>query len=149
MIVVMLAQVFCRYFLEMPLAWSEEVSRYMFIVVTYLGATIAIAEKSHIEINVTDVIFKKYIKSEIKIQKIERILSSIRCLITLLITIVLAYYCSIYAFEDYKFEQVSTAIGFPLYYLSGFIFLSMIFMAFHSLVQLVVNIYEMKSPKSI
>ncbi|SEA08852.1 TRAP-type C4-dicarboxylate transport system, small permease component [Desulfuromusa kysingii] len=148
MILVMLTQVFCRYFLEMPLAWSEEVSRYMFIVVSYLGATIALAESSHIEINVTHVIFEKYIKSKDKIIKVELILDTIKCFITLMITMLITYYCSIYAFEDYKFEQVSTALGFPLYFISGFIFISMVLMSFHSLVQFIGNINEMKAPKS-
>jgi TRAP-type C4-dicarboxylate transport system permease small subunit len=33
-----LAQVFCRYVLELPLQWSEEVARYCFVWVTFLGA---------------------------------------------------------------------------------------------------------------
>ena len=33
-----LAQVFWRYVLEQPLQWSEEVARYCFVWVTFLGA---------------------------------------------------------------------------------------------------------------
>lgn len=147
MLSLMLAQVFCRYFLEMPLAWSEEVARYMFIVVTYLGATIALAEKSHIEINVTGVIFDKYIRNETKRTKIENYLELSRSTITLIIAAIFSYYCFRYAVEDYNFEQVSTALSIPLYLVSGFIAISMILMVFHSFVQSIVNLKKILSPQ--
>lgn len=145
MLALMLAQVFCRYFLEMPLAWSEEVARYMFIIVTYLGAAIAIAEKSHIEINVTGLFLDKFVTTEKQVQNIENYLELSRSSVTLIISTILAYYCAVYAYEDYTFNQVSTALAIPLYLVSGFIFASMILMIFHSLVQSIVNLSKIKS----
>lgn len=46
-----LLQIFLRYLLNFPLTWSEELSRYLFIMVCFLGWTLATRNKSHIKIN--------------------------------------------------------------------------------------------------
>ena len=56
LLALMLIQVIYRYFLELPLPWTEEIARYVFVIVTYLGASIAVSENSHIEINVRDLL---------------------------------------------------------------------------------------------
>ena len=48
--VVMVLQVTCRYVLGSPLVWSEELSRYLYIWVCYLGAPVAMRRGSHIAI---------------------------------------------------------------------------------------------------
>jgi TRAP-type C4-dicarboxylate transport system permease small subunit len=50
MVIVVFAQVIFRYSLEQPLAWSEEVARYMFIWATFLGASVAFYENTHINV---------------------------------------------------------------------------------------------------
>jgi len=50
MVVVVFAQVVFRYSLEQPLSWSEEVARYMFIWATFLGASVAFYENTHINV---------------------------------------------------------------------------------------------------
>jgi TRAP-type C4-dicarboxylate transport system permease small subunit len=46
-----LLQIFLRYLLNFPLTWSEELSRYLFIMVCFLGWTLATRNKSHIKVN--------------------------------------------------------------------------------------------------
>jgi len=55
--VVVLLQVFFRYVLNYPLAWSEELSRFLLIWVVLLGAAIGIKRKSHFSV---DIVFKKF-----------------------------------------------------------------------------------------
>lgn len=52
MLILLVVQVACRYALHMPLAWSEEIARYAYIYVSFLGAAIAVRERSHISINI-------------------------------------------------------------------------------------------------
>src|SRR3954470_12551219 len=42
MIVVTFAQVVCRYVLGAPLSWSEELARYCFVWIVFLGAVVAL-----------------------------------------------------------------------------------------------------------
>lgn len=50
MVVVIFFQVIFRYSLERPLAWSEEVARYLFVWATFLGASVAFYEGTHINV---------------------------------------------------------------------------------------------------
>ncbi|SMB89644.1 TRAP-type C4-dicarboxylate transport system, small permease component [Pasteurella testudinis DSM 23072] len=55
MLVVMIALVFLnvilRFFFNSGLVWSEEVSRYVFVYVIYLGAIVAMKENSHLGVD--------------------------------------------------------------------------------------------------
>jgi TRAP-type C4-dicarboxylate transport system permease small subunit len=48
---VMLLQIFFRYVLNSPLVWTEELCRYLFIWICFLGWTMALRRKSHIRIS--------------------------------------------------------------------------------------------------
>ncbi len=47
---VVLMQIFFRYVLNSPLVWSEELSRYIFIWVSFLGWTLATRHNTHIRV---------------------------------------------------------------------------------------------------
>ena len=44
MLILLVIQVVCRYVLNMPLAWSEEICRLLYIAVSFIGAAIATRE---------------------------------------------------------------------------------------------------------
>jgi TRAP-type C4-dicarboxylate transport system permease small subunit len=48
---VVFVAVITRYFFNLPLAWSEEVSRYSFIWATFLGAVICLREGTHLSVD--------------------------------------------------------------------------------------------------
>jgi TRAP-type C4-dicarboxylate transport system permease small subunit len=48
MVATMFLQVFCRFVLGDPLSWSEELARYLFVWVSFLGAAVAYRRGSHI-----------------------------------------------------------------------------------------------------
>lgn len=48
---VMLLQIFFRYILNSPLVWTEELCRYLFIWICFLGWTIALRRGTHIHIS--------------------------------------------------------------------------------------------------
>ena len=47
---VILLQVFYRYVLNAPLLWPEELARYLQIWLTFVGASIAIQERGHVQV---------------------------------------------------------------------------------------------------
>jgi TRAP-type transport system small permease protein len=47
MLITVCLQVFFRYVLEKPLSWSEELARYAFVWVSFLGAAMALGKRLH------------------------------------------------------------------------------------------------------
>lgn len=52
MIAVTFAQVVSRYLLQSPLAWSEELARYCFVWIVFLGATLGLERGVHIGVDI-------------------------------------------------------------------------------------------------
>lgn len=59
-VIVVALQVITRYVLQIPLPWSEELARYMFLWLTWVGAAFATKERKHVNI---DVVFQKLPKA--------------------------------------------------------------------------------------
>ncbi len=53
-------QVVTRYVLKMPLPWSEEIARYLFLWLTWVGASYATKERKHVSI---DLVYEKLPKA--------------------------------------------------------------------------------------
>ena len=62
MVVATFLQVIFRYFFNQPLFWSEEVSRYCFVWIVFVGAAIALKHGSHIGVDY----FVKYLPFRFK-----------------------------------------------------------------------------------
>lgn len=52
MVLVVFANVVTRYYLHFSLAWSEEVSRYLLIWITFLGAVLAYVDDEHLGLDI-------------------------------------------------------------------------------------------------
>lgn len=48
---IIVLQVFFRYVVSSPLTWSEELARYLFVWITFLGIAVAIRKKAHVAID--------------------------------------------------------------------------------------------------
>jgi len=51
MVLTIMLQVFCRFVLGNPLSWSEELARYAFVWITFLGAAVAYRHGAHIVVD--------------------------------------------------------------------------------------------------
>ncbi|GGG83657.1 hypothetical protein GCM10011415_37030 [Salipiger pallidus] len=56
MAVVLLAQVFMRYFMRSPFVWSEELARYILVWAAILGVSLAVRERRHISVDFLPVV---------------------------------------------------------------------------------------------
>ena len=54
MLVVVSAQVWYRFVLNNPLAWSEEVARYLFVWLSFLGSAVGVRMNVHLGIDLVD-----------------------------------------------------------------------------------------------
>ena len=76
MSVVILLQIILKWF-HMPLSWSEEMARYMFIWLIYIASSYAVKKRSHIKVEILSLLvkekgnFKMYNQNYCKDQKHE------------------------------------------------------------------------------
>lgn len=54
LIIVCFLQVLFRFVIKLPLAWTEEMSRYIFILLVYVGASAAALERKHVRVELID-----------------------------------------------------------------------------------------------
>ena len=59
MVFLIFLQVFMRYVMQNSLSWTEELARYSFIWLIYIGISFAVKEQRHIKIDVVLLLFKE------------------------------------------------------------------------------------------
>ncbi|MCC8189833.1 MAG: TRAP transporter small permease [Planctomycetes bacterium] len=104
-------QVICRYILRSSLAWSEELSRFLFIWMTFIAAYVGARQGKHIGVEALQ-------------NALPRIPATVlRCLANLVCTafFFIVAYCTIQAWPKLM-RQVSPALGLPI----AFVYLCMI-----------------------
>ncbi len=134
----MVVQVSARYFLEIPLPWSEELIRYLFVATSFIGAAAVCKYNEHIEINLIDSFVDK-VKSEKRkamVVRWQRMAADIFSLITLL---VFAWYSYGFVMRLMESDQRSPAMDFPTYIVAGVMLLGVWLMIAHYIVKLLDN----------
>jgi TRAP-type C4-dicarboxylate transport system permease small subunit len=97
-------QVFMRYVIQQSLAWSEELNRYMFVWVIFLGINLGIRADIQIKIDLLDTVFKE--KALIILHLLQYLLS--------LIAVIACLVSSIYLI-DLGFLAKSTILRIPMW----------------------------------
>ena len=87
----------------LPLAWTEEIARYMFIWLTYIGCSAAIHERRHISVDLIDLFLKERGKF---------IISIFGNVVFLMFAIILAYYG--FLVTQRVSNQISPAAQLPM-----------------------------------
>ena len=140
MLVVMLMQVVCRYILEIPLAFSEELARYLFVACTFLGAAIATAERGHIEINFVELAIGKFFKNPTGRMRAAILMNVLRDLGTAVCLALVTYETYYLVVDQLKMGQISTAMEIPLWIVTGSMGLGLALCILHSLALIVLNL---------
>jgi TRAP-type C4-dicarboxylate transport system permease small subunit len=89
-LVAMFAQVVFRYVLGSSLSWSEEVSRYMFVWLSYLGAYVAILRNAHIGVD--------YVTSRLSPQAVRAL--NVAVALTIIGTLIFVAYHGVFLTRD-------------------------------------------------
>lgn len=106
---VVFVQFFTRYVLNDSIGWTEELARYLLIVVTFAGACVAVRRNSHISVE----FFYRYLPP-----KAARVLSRVIDLLRILLFAVL---CGLTVQLAGSTRQMMTAIDLPKSVLYGFV----------------------------
>ena len=106
--VTMVLQVTCRYVLGSPLVWSEELARYLYVWVCFLGAPVALRRGNHIAIT----LFVDWLPS-----RIVRPISVFWHVIAFLFLIQLAIQGAILAVRSHTLIAITIPVPWSLIYL--------------------------------
>ena len=118
-------QVITRYCFFYSLVWSEELTRYCMIWMTFLGASLAVSKQEHINID----ILSDYMK---------RRNLDIRVILNAMVLIFLAgciFYSLNLVISTYENDQMTPAIGFPMFTVYLVVLVALCLAAFHALVR--------------
>jgi len=143
MIGLIFIQVIFRYFLELPLGWSEEIVRYLFVIVTFLGGTVATREREHIEIDFITTVVNKYENRPEKQKWIIKITNVIRDSTVIVFMSIVGYQAWFLMIDQYTLGMISPALLIPLCSVTGFMLISMLLMVMHSIFLIVLNVNDM------
>lgn len=105
MIVVMITQVSFRFFNLSSLTWSDELCRFLFIWITFIGASLVVKKSEHLGVSVL----------------IDRFNDKPKLVINAFVVLISAIFCSIVAYEGYKTAisqletgQLSASMSIPM-----------------------------------
>ena len=115
MVGVVFLQTFCRFVIFQSLSWSEELSRYLFVVIIVLGMNLAISKHLFVRIEIID----HYLKGKAKM-----VMNVVRQLIMMFTNMIFVY--SAYKLIIVGGYQTSPAMGMPMSILYALIFVGYI-----------------------
>ena len=127
MTIVVLAQVFNRITVNFQMAWSEELSRYLFVWIVFIASSYAAGEKAHI--GVTALV-------DHLPQGVRRVTELITYVLCLLLSIALVYYTITIISVQIHYEQLSPSMRLPMQYAYAGMAVGGIFMAVHFLLHI-------------
>ena len=115
MVGVVFLQTFCRFVIFQSLSWSEELSRYLFVIIIVLGMNLAISKHLFVKIEIID----NYLKGKAKM-----VMDLLRQLIMMFTNMIFVY--SAYKLIIVGGYQTSPAMGMPMSILYALIFVGYI-----------------------
>lgn len=112
MLLITAANVMTRYLTNVSLAFTEEYSVALMVVVTLLGTAIATAAGRHIRIGVL---------VDGSGPGLRRIAEAIAMVLTIACFALLAWYGALLAYDEYRFEVLSNGLGHPNWLYTGWL----------------------------
>lgn len=128
-------EVICRYYLFVAVAWAEELTRYLFIWLTYIGSAYAIYEGSHTEI---DVLKQAILKSKSDRKDIVlKVLETLSIVTTFLFLVVFGKIFFDYMMKIWATTQTSPTMRIPMGLVYLPVFIGVVLGAVHEVVMLI------------
>lgn len=133
MLSLMVIQVIFRFVLDWPLAWVEEMLRYNYIAVSFLGATVAVREHSHISIDILPNILAGLFKNTKTRAIAQDAIDIFVSLVGIVFWSVMFIWMLKYNLEIARLEQITVATELPMWLMCLPVTLSCFLMALHSI----------------
>ena len=130
MSVLAFVQVITRYVFVYSVVWLEELTRYMMIWMTFLGAALAVERQDNINIDILPTLLKN---------KLNVNLYPVLNIFIFLFSIASIYYSFLLVGKTAAAEQMTPAMRIPMAVIYAGMMFSYILMAFHSIVLIIAN----------
>ncbi|MPN28201.1 Sialic acid TRAP transporter permease protein SiaT [bioreactor metagenome] len=125
MTLLILCQIVFRYVFSMPLAWTEELARYIFIWLIYIGASYAIVLNKHLKVEIILVLLN---------DKKKRYLSLLSNFFFMIFSVIIVYYGVLMVYTMlFVRKQNSPVLKIPM----GIIYSAVPFCAFLMLIRII------------
>ena len=123
---VVMLQVFMRYFLNSPLVWSEEFARYLFMWISLIGWVFAVRSGTHIRISI--------VADNLPV-RVRKILDIINFLLTLVFSGVMFWYGVVLVGKNLDVPTITLFFTYSAVYAA--VPFSMAFLVFYSVLRLI------------
>lgn len=138
----MIIQVAVRFiFTGLNVPWTDELSRYMWISITYIGMGIAISENAHVEISLISSIIAAR-KTEKQRRMWAMVIDIIRFTFMFILACFLVRYSWPYMLQVKSINMVSAAMQIPTWWLDAVLVVGAISMALHALIRTVISVVD-------
>lgn len=144
MILTMVWQVISRFVLHISVPWTDELSRYLWITLAFVGAGAAVSENAHVEINIIASILKG-IKDEKKKYRLAQISDIVRYIILIGLATFLEYQWIRFTMKAMKLGQLSSAMEIPMTLPYIIIDIGVASIIIHSIFRLIISIVDHES----
>lgn len=132
LITLIFVQVLLRYVFNLPLMGIEELMLFPTIWLYMLGSANASQERSHIVVDIADVFIKN--------QRVLRITHFIKDMVSVIIGVILTYWCFDYFQYSLKIWKLSPLLSIPMFLAESALFIGLFLMTIYSISDLVKNI---------
>lgn len=134
MCIVIFVQVITRYIFSFSLPWAEEVGRFLFLALSYLGVSMGMKRQAHLRVDIVLLYMPPFIK------KVFEIISQVICAGFF---IFIVYEGATMTMKVWRIEQIAVSIPLPIW----IVWACIPFSAFLTTLQCFKNIYEIISGK--
>lgn len=132
-LIVLIIQVVCRYVLYIPTPWAEEIARYAFIWLSFVGAGTAFATNEHIEIDAINTVVEKIFKDNSKKNAVNKGIYIVALVITVVFLLALGLVYSQFIMGIARRNPISPSLKIPLLIPMGGVLIGIILMLYHAI----------------
>jgi len=142
MLALIVVQVFVRFCLTTPLAWTEELTRTFFLISSFFGGAACVKTRSNVEINLLASVIKRISKGR-RHQEVllTHAFDMAASLIGVLFSIVITYFMWTYTLDLKHQGQISIALEYPLFWVTSTISVALALMGIHYLFHFIESAY--------
>ena len=106
LIILSVLQIVFRFVLNFSLSWTEELSRYIFILMVYTGLGYGFKRGTHVRVEVVDLFLSPSVLKH---------LSTVNDIIVIIMLAVIAWFGLDIVINAYQVNQLSPAMGLPIF----------------------------------